>query len=217
MASRKPLLAMSLSAAGFLCNPAAADLVELNSEDMSSIAARDGLTLLIDSPTGVTADSITWRNDKLDATNRAGLVIQNMVLESLTSNPVQVDIDAGANAGTPFARLGVTWDELGLELNALRLEDASGNLSAASAGEIAFFSTGGITLVNEGIFNGAQGNAQLDLRFSEPTAPGDFILRQGGPGSPEFSFGNANLRLQLLNCSVGNCTLGVDDVQGVFL
>jgi hypothetical protein len=88
----------------------------------------------------------------------------------------------------------------------------------SSGGRIGFFSSGGLTVVNEsGLFNADSTDAYFDLSFSTDAKPGDFILRHGPAGSPEFSFGNANLGLETRNCDTNDCTLGISQTDGLFL
>lgn len=193
-------------------------MTALSERELSDVAGRDGLTAIIDDgAAGWSADRFKWTSDPGTA-NQGALSTNDMALNTLGATDFEVNLDLYTHSsGTPGGRLELLWDELALEIGGIYTYDSADTQSAFSGGEIGFFSSGGFTLVNQGgLFNANATDTEFDLRFSTPSQPGDFILRQGGPGSPEFSFADANLTLTTTNCTVNNCTLGINS-SGPFL
>lgn len=195
-------------------------LTPMTASEMSSVTGQDGLTVTInDGATGWSAGQIKWTNDPGDATNQGSLALDNLSLNTLGSTDFKLTADAWANAsGVPGTAITANWQSMELTIGGIHTYNPSGTASAASGGQIGFYSQGNFLLTNEkGLANQGSVNSQFELNFSTPTSPGDFILRQGGPGSPEFSFANANMTLATpdatfaTNCLNGaNCTFGID-------
>lgn len=204
-----------------LVSPAALALTQMSESEMSSVSGQDGITVQIEASDGsINAEEVRWSNDTPTETPGNAFSMRDVSLAAPGDYPVTVTADVGSNSGVPVLALNAIWDELGFAVGAegnvsdrgMRLRDSGGGLSPQSGGQIGFFSSGGLTVVNEGgIFNSSSTNAQFDLSFSTPTEPGDFIIRHGDAGSPEFSFGNANLSLSTVDCQTNDCTLGIDN------
>lgn len=195
-------------------------LTAMDEAEMSSVSGKDGVRLQFDASSGdgaIAADELRWVND-MGTSNQGAFSMRNLELAAPSEFPVTVDMDVGGNGTNGAARVEATWEELGLTVDELTLRDDNGNLAPQSGGQIGFFSSGGLTVFNEqGLFNSGSTNARFDLRFSTDDELGDFILRHGPAGSPEFSFGNANLSLEAMNCATNDCTLGIDSNDGLFL
>jgi hypothetical protein len=191
-------------------------LTAMSESEMSAVSGKDGLFLQFEASSAdsaISADEIRWTNDAGGA-NETSLSMRGMELSAPGAFPVSIAIDAGGT-GTASGNSGVgieaLWDELGFTVDSLQLRDDAGTLIPQSGGQIGFFSSGGLTLFNEnGLFNTGSTDARFDLSFSTDAEPGDFIIRHGPAGSPEFSFGNANLSLSMENCAVNDCTFGID-------
>lgn len=210
-------------------------LTAMDEKEMSSVSGKDGVRLQFDASSGdgaIAADELGWANDVSNpddvdnflSTRSNSLAMRDVNLAAPGTHPVSVTADVGSSGGVPAMRLEALWDELGLTIGGLRLRDDTGALLPESGGEIGFFSSGGLTIENmaeasgetASLFSSGANNAKFNLRFSTDDEPGDFIIRHGPAGSPEFSFGNANLSLETMNCDTSDCTLGVDD-GGLFL
>lgn len=186
----------------------------LSDSEMASVRGQDGLLVTHDDgANGIDIGRIEWIND-----GSISLETINYDVASSTGDS-RLEVDADFSAGLGRLRVEASWDAALLEIGGIYTytNAATPVKSTYSGGSIGFYSSGGITLENTGLFNSTSTNAYLKIEFSE-SETGDFILRQGAAGSPELSFGNANLKLETTNCATtSDCTIGISATDGMFV
>ncbi|MGB1466579.1 MAG: DUF6160 family protein [Alcanivorax nanhaiticus] len=182
MASKSLILLTSLPAISVALTP-------MDDYSLSAVNGQDGLTVNLESATGISVDNITWETDAGVANQAANTHFRDLSWEG-DGGPMQstYTLDVGSNAsGVPMVAMNYSWEPGLYKLGGFTLETPSNaSYQAHSLGELAVYSQGSLSLVNNGIFSTDPGNyAQLDFNMT-----GDMIVRQGGAGSAELSFGN---------------------------
>lgn len=190
-------------------------LKPLSENEMAGVAGRDGITVSIESDTGITADQVRWQVDSdttAPARDPRSAIAEDVSVQG-TNGPLSSDwsLDAGSDgAGNPGVQLQGSWDETLIEIGDWR----HSGLPNKSLGTLGFVSEGSTQLVNTGgLFDSGSSNAYVKLE-----SLGDVFYRQGPVGSPEMSFANFRLGLEYTDGlgNPGTGTFGVDN-QGLVL
>lgn len=190
-------------------------LESLDEEALSGISAQDGLTLDLQSDSGVSTSQLQWVTDRgaaaVDAcsggtANQHACTFTSLDLQGINSNPLRVvtTLDAFGGPGTPGIALNMTWDPLLITSNRLTLATPTADYSTRSIGSVGMYSTGHLRLVNQGGILNSSGNT---ARFDFSTV-GDIILRQGAIGTPEMSLGNFELSTRFSTGAAGGQLAG---------
>lgn len=197
------------------CLPAPAQALQaLSDAALSGVTGADGVSVTLNSATGISADSLQWVTDDNGLNNDAcsgGVANQHACTQlqdiSLTGvgGPLnqQWHIDVGSDGvGNPYLGLTGSWTPQKFEIGGLTFNTASDNASTRSLGSLALISSGQFALSNRGgLFNSGGDFARLNASLN-----GDIIYRQGDPGSPEFSFANLLMSARFTNGAAGGQT-----------
>lgn len=218
-----PLLLISALPASTLALQAMSDMA------LSGVTGADGVTVMLESATGITAQSIQWVTDDNGlndgscnggtANQHACTQLNNVSLEGVGGAlHQQWDVDVGSDgAGNPYLGLSGSWTPQKFEIGGLTFRTAADDASARSLGSLALISSGQFTLSNRGgIFNSGGNFASLNASMS-----GDLIYRQGAPGTPELSLANLLMAARFTNGAAGGQAdatgrIGIDS-QGFLL
>jgi hypothetical protein len=177
----------------------------LSDEDMSNVAGRDGLAVSIDGD--ITAQSLQIQSD-IGTVREAGIIAEDIVLGGTGAGEFNADLtfDTTNVGGVPRPVIGASWENIEMRTGDIRHTSALGN----SYGEAYLSSGSGSFLISaeNGLFNNGSNQGYLSLR----STGGDIILRQGGPGSAEVSFGNFNITAETQDGAgnLGPATMGID-------
>lgn len=174
----------------------------LNDVALSGISGADGLTVTLDSPTGITASQLQWVTDDAglndgscsggEANQHACTRIDNLQLSG-ENGPlrIQQQWDVGSDlSGNPYLGLRSTWGSAAipakLQLGGLTFITDNWNAASNSLGQMALLSYGSLSWANRGgLFHGGGNFARFQMQSA-----GDLIYRQGMAGSPELSLAN---------------------------
>lgn len=163
-------------------------LTPLDDSSLSSINGQDGLTVDLESAVGISAENLAWQTDQGIQDQEALTHFRDVSWQG-DGGPLQsrFTLDVGSNGAVPMLAMTYTWQPGVYRIGGFTLETPSNqDYQSHSLGEMALYSSGTISLVNAGIFNtDANGYAQFDFDMT-----GDLIIRQGGAGTAELSFGN---------------------------
>lgn len=215
---------------GMLALAAAAPVSALEALDesmLSAVHAQDGLTLSLESESGISADRVQWITDRGAAaadsctgglTDRHACTLFSAALSGVNGQPLDTRLTLDAFGGAPAGlALQLDWQPLLLNVSRFGLNTPTVDYSARSLGHIGLYSQGYLQLLNRnGVLNSSGNNAHLDFATT-----GDLVYRQGNVGSPEFSLGNLRLASRFTTGAAaghadGNGTVGVD-AQGLVI
>lgn len=179
-------------------------LTPMDDAGLSQVNGRDGLTLNYESASGISAQSVGWETDA-GTDQEANTQLKNLNWSGVNGNPLsaEVKLDVGSTAdpdgagplqGEPRLALSATWQPMKFTMGSMGFETKTSlsgapaiDYSSRSMGQAAFYSSGNLSVVNQGIFysDGTNNKAVLDFALT-----GDWIYRQGDAGSAEMSLGN---------------------------
>lgn len=186
-------------------------LTPLDDTSLSSVNGRDGLTVNLQSPDGIHIDRITWETDQGIANQEALTHFRDLSWEGDGGSMQSTfTFDVGSDGSNPMVAMNYTWQPGFYRIGGFTLETPTNTAFAnQSLGQLGLYSQGGISLSNRGLFNADGDFAQLDFNMT-----GDLILRQGGPGVAELSFGNLVFENRFTNGAAGghaagNGTIGI--------
>lgn len=180
----------------------------LDDSDLAAVSGQDGLTINIDATDGWSADSVTYRADSGTALE-SELNISTVALDGVNTDgsqagaaPANADftMDFGADSGgLPLLALGLhTNSRIRVRSDSVTIPTAG---NARSLGTFAFDFSGGIDLVNNGIFNADYDKAYLYGEIND----GDLFYRQGGVTAPWMAMHEFKLKWH-----IPEGTLGID-------
>ncbi len=188
-----------------LCQSAVA-MQPLADEQLSSIRGQDGLAVNFNSASGVAASQLSWVTDDngLDDFSCTGGVpnqhactqVKDIGVTGVGGNlDVGAELDIGVNGGAPHMVIQTHWGSptvpIRTVIGGLTFNTATTNASAHSLGSFAL-QTHGTSFLNN---RAALFNSGADTALFNMHSEGDLIYRQGGPGSPELSFGDLVFRM----------------------
>ena len=193
-----------------------AALAPMTNEEMAGVSGQQGVSLSLTDPTVTTANKLVWQNDVGTAAQR-GLALQNLAITYNPGASVDLELDIGSQVITdPRVRVDLSWNDLNTTVGALRLEAADGSLLPPTMASMDVGTSGGVTFESDdGILLGPL--TAFDMRLFDPNAPGDIILRQGGPGSPEVSLADLTMQMQMIGCATQLCEVGISGAGRLFI
>ncbi|MBZ2188687.1 hypothetical protein K8B33_06245 [Alcanivorax sp. JB21] len=166
-------------------------MTELDDSALAAVNGRDGIALEFESTNGIGAQEIRWETDGGAAAtdNRGADTLFRDVVWMGDGGPMQASLilDLGTNQdGVPMVGIVYEWQPGFYGIGAMTLDTDTYDYSDHSLGQLGVWSEGHFNMVNHGVFSTSEdARAQLDFSLY-----GDLIIRQGDPGTPEFSLGN---------------------------
>ena len=180
-------------------------LTPINDEKLSEISGQDGLTVSYVSDEGIKAQQISWETDSNTA-QEALTQLNNLALEGV-GDPLtaQLDLDVGHDGVDPMLGINYQWGKSRFTMGGMAITTPTN--ASPSLGQAAFYSQGSLSIINRGIFDGSGNKARLDFSLN-----GDWVYRQGGPGSAELSLGNLIFNNRFTNGAAGGHADGMGTI-----
>lgn len=220
--------------AGILLAAPAGAMDALSDRELAAVNGRDGLTLNLQSDSGITIDQLRWTLDR-GVTDGSGSLLENslrfgkagvagddLTLTSIdpggvvTSRDLEVNLDMDSyrnSQGRPGLSIDASWERTRARMQSLSVSD-----DARSYGTMALDTEGRFLVRGDGgLFDNGNGHASLmlnigDVDASDPdpsnwvvNSPGQLYYRMGGSGSTEARLDKLGF---LLDMKQG--TLGID-------
>ncbi|WP_146026836.1 DUF6160 family protein [Alcanivorax sp. MD8A] len=158
-------------------------LTPMDDAGLSQVNGRDGLTVNLESSSGINAESLTWETDEGTA-QEALTRLSDVSLDGNGSNlSASWVMDVSHDGTDPLLSIQSQWGLTRLIMGGMSIETPTN--TSSSMGQAALYSQGSLNFINRGIFDNDGNKAKLAFDLN-----GDWIYRQGGPGSAEISFGN---------------------------
>jgi len=200
----------------------------LSEQEMGAVSGRDGVTLSLQTSTGITADQVKWSVDSGTTqanslrvgkfeTPEDGFKIIPIDMDGLdASQPLDISVAIDAytnNSGRVGLGIDTRWNRMRVQMDSLSVSDDTrsfGGMALDSAGRFALFGDGG--LLNSAA--SPDPSARLILNIGNVDAsnnwaindPAQLFFRTGGAGEAEAQLDNLGF---LLDMHKG--TVGIDD------
>ncbi len=203
MASRIVSLLLAFPATALALTP-------MDDAGLSQVNGRDGLTVNLGSATGISAEEMNWETDA----GTAQQALTQLTDVSLTGDGTDLSaswvMDVGSDGTDPLLSLQGQWGPTRLVMGGMNITTPTN--TTPSMGQAALYSQGSLNFINRGIFDNDGNKARLAFDLT-----GDWIYRQGGPGSAEMSFGNLEFSNRFTtgaanNHAAGTGTFAIDNL-----
>jgi len=147
-------------------------LTPMDDAGLSQVNGRDGLTVNLESSSGINAESLTWETDEGTA-QEALTRLSDVSLDGNGSNlSASWVMDVSHDGTDPLLSIQSQWGLTRLIMGGMSIETLTN--TSSSMGQAALYSQGSLNFINRGIFDNDGNKAKLAFDLN-----GDWIYRQG--------------------------------------
>lgn len=204
----------------------------LSEKEMAAVNGRDGITVTLESGTGISADQLSWTLDE-NATDGSGDPLQNSLRigkagvagDGFSLTPIgpggvaashdlniSLDTDAYVNSqGRPGLGIDARWNRMRARIDSMSVSDDTrsfGTMALDTEGRFTFLGDGGLFNMNNDHASLALNVGAVDASDPDPSNwvinnPGQLYYRQEGPGGTEARLDKLGFLLDMHQGTVG--------------